>query len=198
MRGAGRSVERKRASVTPSKQNEGREVWAFKTNKRKPRPYDLIQRNVQGLRRSPAVTSNSATGSHVFCARPPWVSCVVRAAVDGQLLRDAAAAAAPPDPALFFYLLLLSSSLQSRRQGLRTPKVFIQSKPRGDFHQLGERLSSHDVSRPLTHQTFIMATPPAHRGCLCSHPLKCFRSYSVFGLLNDLVIHPFRRMAERT
>ena len=124
---------------------------------------------MQEFRRGPADTSNSATGSRVFCLRPPWVSCEVRAAVDCQLLRDAAAAAAPPDPApfFFFYLLLLSSSLQSRQQGLRTPKVFIQPKPRGDFHQLDKRLRlcGHGVSRARTHQTFIMATPPARRGC---------------------------------
>lgn len=113
---------------------------------------------MQELRCSPAETSNSATGSRVFCVRPPWVSCAVRAALDGQLLRDAAAAAAAPDPALFLSPPpFLSSSLQSRQQGLRTPKVFIQSKPRGVFHQLDERLrlSSHDVSRPRIHQALL-------------------------------------------
>lgn len=76
----------------------------------------------------------------------------------------------------FFYLLLFSSSLQSRQQGLHTPKVFIQPKPRGDFHQLDKRLrlSSHDVSRPRIHQTFIVATPPARRGCVFSSHLNVF------------------------
>lgn len=128
---------------------------------------------MQKLRCSPAETSNSATGSRVFCVRPPWVSCVARCS--GQLLRDAAAAA--PNPALFLSPPpFLSSSLQSRQQGLRTPKVFIQSKPRGDFHQLDERLrlSSHDVCRPLTHQAFIMATPPAQRLPVFSSHLNGF------------------------
>lgn len=132
---------------------------------------ELIERNAQEVRCGPAEGSNSAPGSRVFCVRPRWVSCVARCS--GQLLRDAAAAAdpalllSPPPPPV------LSSSLQSRRQGLRTPKVFIQSTPRGHFHQLHGRLRllSHDVSAPRIHQALIVAA----RFLL---PLKCFLIWS--------------------
>lgn len=64
--------------------------------------------------------------------------------------------------------------LQSRQQGLRTPKVFIQEwKPRGDFHQLDARLRllvyyvSADTT-PLMEQDFIMVTQTRRwsRGCV--------------------------------
>lgn len=42
--------------------------------------------------------------------------------------------------------------LQSRQQGLRTPKVFIpESKPRGDFHQLDARLRLIRLLRLQSH-----------------------------------------------
>lgn len=62
----------------------------------------------------------------------------------------------------------LSLPLQSRHQGLRTPKVFIpESKPRGDFHQLDARLrlSGYYVSR-LIDRGFIMVTCWPQRGCV--------------------------------
>ena len=64
--------------------------------------------------------------------------------------------------------------LQSRQQGLRTPKVFIQEwKPRGDFHQLDARLRllvyyvSADTT-PLMEQGFVMVTQTRRwrRGCV--------------------------------
>lgn len=167
--------KRERTWIKPLKPNEDTRRLNVQKQRPKLRPNDLIERKVQKLRCGPAETSHSASGSRVFCVRPPWESCGARCS--GQLLRDAAA----PNPALFSFFFLspppfLSSSLQSRQQGLRTPKVFIQSKPRGDFHQLDERLrlSSHDVSRPLTHQAFIMATPPAQRLPVFSSHLNGF------------------------
>lgn len=78
--------------------------------------------------------------------------------------------------------------LQSRQQGLRTPKVFIQEwKPRGDFHQLDARLRllvyyvSADTT-PLMEQDFIMVTQTRRwsRGCVIfyffsSYPKKADR-----------------------
>lgn len=114
LRGACRSLYRWRASVMPPKQNERREVRTF-TKKQSKRCFQTTSI------RSHAESSNSATGSRVFlCVRPPCVPCPVRAAVDDQLLRDAAAART--DPSLFFISSFSSSSsLQSRQQGLRTP-----------------------------------------------------------------------------
>lgn len=64
---------------------------------------------------------------------------------------------------------ILSLPLQSRQQGLRTPKVFFipESKPRGDFHQLDARLrlSGYYVSR-LMDRGFIMVTRWPRRGCV--------------------------------
>lgn len=177
MRRAGRSLERQRASIVPPKQNDGREVWTFKRSKLNRvqmisfretcRSSAAVPQRRTTRQRGPASFVCALPGCRVWCALL-WManSCEMLLLLQQTLLFFS----------FFFYLLLLSSSLQSRQQGLRTPKVFIQPKPRGDFHQLDKRLrlSSHDVSRPRIHQTFIMATPPARRGCVFSSHLKVF------------------------
>lgn len=65
---------------------------------------------------------------------------MVRAAVDGQLLRDAAAAA-PPDPALFFnLLLLLSSSLQITTTGAPHTQSFYTAETTWGFPPTGQKI----------------------------------------------------------
>lgn len=164
--------KRERTSIKPPKANEGREVRTFKSNE-----LNCVQMiSLRETCRSSAAVQQKRASRHrgpasFVCALP---GCrVLRAALANScemlLLRTLLFSFLSPPP-------FLSSSLQSRQQGLRTPKVFIQSKPRGDFHQLDERLrlSSHDVSRPLTHQAFIMATPPAQRLPVFSSHLNGF------------------------
>lgn len=142
---------------------------------------------MQKLRCSPAETSNSATGSRVFCVRPPWVSCVARCS--GQLLRDAAAAA--PNPALFFisssFPLLLFAITTT---GAPHTQSFYTVETTWGFPPTGRKIK---IIEPRCLQT--ADTPGFYYGNATGAEVACFLLplkwfLILFGVeWNDLLIH---------